>query len=270
MRYKLSISYDGSTFHGWQIQKNSSSVQDYIQDALSKLLNDKIVVTGAGRTDTEVNAIGYAAHFDTSAPDLEASDLVYKLNAILPSNIVIHEILPVNPEFHSRFDAINREYHYFIHRKKDPFVEKYSWRCGYPLDMEAMNKAASYLLGTKDFSCFEKKGGSNKTSICTVREAVWETYTPNHKKILGYPASDEDYIVFRIQADRFLRNMVRAIVGTLVDIGRGKKSPEWIKKLIADGNRSSAGESVPGRALFFSKVDYQPSYASTSSSPSKS
>lgn len=264
MRYKLSISYDGSTFHGWQIQKNSSSVQDYLQNALSKLLKDKIVVTGAGRTDTEVNAIGYAAHFDSSEPELEASNLVYKLNAILPPSIVIHEIVPVSQDFHSRFDALNREYHYFIHRKKDPFAERYSWRCGYPLDLAAMNKAASYLLGTKDFSCFEKKGGSNKTSVCTVREAVWETYTPSHKKILGYPASDEDYIVFRIQADRFLRNMVRAIVGTLVDIGRGKKHPEWIKSLLADGNRCFAGESVPGRALFFNKVDYP----STSSSES--
>ena len=256
MRYRIQLSYDGSAFNGWQIQKNAPSVQEYVQKALSILLKEEVAVTGAGRTDTDVNAVNYTAHFDTNAPDLDAKCLVYKLNAILPLNIIVHEIVSEAPDFHSRFDAKNREYHYFINRQKDPFIEKYSWRCGYRLDLKSMNEAASYLLGTHDFRCFEKKGGNNKTSVCTIEEAAWQTYKPVHASILGFPSEEGDYIVFRIRADRFLRNMVRAIVGSLLEVGRGRQKPDWIKTLLAEGKRSSAGESVPGKALFFNKAEY--------------
>lgn len=256
MRYKILLSYDGSSFHGWQLQNNAPTIQGCIQESLSKLLNEEISVTGAGRTDTEVNAICYAAHFDSPEEGLDAKDLVYKLNAILNPKIVIHSIEKASSDFHSRFDAQMREYHYFINKKKDPFIENYSWRCSYNIDLTAMNKAAEYLVGTKDFSCFEKKGGSNKTSICTIYDAIWQPYYPSHVSLMGYPCNEGDYIFFRIRADRFLRNMVRAIVGTLIDIGRGKHNPEWIQKLLIEKNRSSAGESVPGNALFLSKVSY--------------
>lgn len=257
MRYTIKLSFDGSGFNGWQKQNNAASVQGELSKALTILIGAGTDVTGAGRTDTGVNAINYIAHFNTPSDNpIDAAAVGYKLNAILPKNIVIHEIAPAPKDFHARFSAISREYHYFIHRTKDPFVEKFSYLCRYPLDIDRMNEAASFLLGEHDFRCFEKTGSGNATSICTVFEAVWEPYTPGHVKAMGFPRREDDYIVFRIRANRFLRNMVRATVGTLIDIGRGKKEPSWIKELIAGGTRSDAGESVPGKALFLSRVDY--------------
>ena len=258
MRYKLSLSYDGSFFCGWQIQNNADTVQGEIEKALATFFRDDIQVTGAGRTDTDVNAIRYIAHFNL--PDniqVETAHLCYKLNAILPKGIAVHEITEAADDFHARFDARSREYRYFIHFRKDPFCEKYSYRMRYPLDIEAMNKAAEHLLGEHDFSCFEKVGGNNTTSICTITEAGWETYIPSHADMLGYPATEGDYIVFRIRANRFLRNMVRAIVGSLIEVGRGKKEPSWIAELIESGSRSDAGSSVPGKALFFTGAEYK-------------
>ena len=257
MRYSIRLSYDGSAFCGWQIQNNAVSIQETLEKSLSTLCGHEIQVTGAGRTDTAVNAINYIAHFETSGePYLEAEKLCYKLNAMLPREIVIHEICEVSEEFHARFNATSREYHYFIHFRKDPFCEKFSYRMRYPLDIEAMNKAAGFLLGEHDFSCFEKVGGNNITSICTITEAGWNTYKPTHVKLMGMPYCDGDYIVFKIRANRFLRNMVRAIVGSLIEVGRGKKDPSWIIELIASGSRSAAGQSVPGNALFFSGAEY--------------
>ncbi len=256
MRYKITLSYDGSDFRGWQVQNNAKSIQECIQDALSTLLKEEIAVTGAGRTDSGVNAINYVAHFDTSVWDLDAELVGYKINAILPHGIKVHGIVPADGEFHARFDARLREYKYFIHRNKDPFSLKYSYLYTFPLDVGRMNRAAEKLLGTHDFSCFEKVGGNNKTSICAVNTAFWETYTPDHVRIMGYPADENDYLVFTIRADRFLRNMVRAVVGTLLDIGRGRREETWIDELLQGGSRSDAGESVPGHALFLSKVEY--------------
>ena len=257
MRYSLRLSYDGSSFCGWQIQNNATSLQGTIESAISTILGKSIQITGAGRTDTGVNAINYVAHFDLpSEMSLDAEQLCYKLNAMLPREIIIHEISEVSEEFHARFDARNREYHYFIHFRKDPFCEKFSYRMRYPLDMEAMNKAAQLLLGEHDFSCFEKVGGNNATSICTITEAGWSTYKPTHVELMGAPYCEGDYIVFRIRANRFLRNMVRAIVGSLIEVGRGKKDPSWISDLIASGSRSAAGQSVPGNALFFTGAEY--------------
>lgn len=257
MKYRIRLSYNGSAFSGWQVQPNAISVQELIQKALSTLLNEEILVTGAGRTDAKVNAINYVAHFETSSSEAcETGRFCYKLNAILPEQIVIHEVAPTRENFHARFDASSREYKYFIHRKKDPFVASKSYFYPFPIDVELMNRAAELLLGTHDFKCFEKIGGNNKTSICTVTASSWETWTPDHVRMMGYPCSDGDYLVFTICADRFLRNMVRAVVGSLLDIGRGKRSVEWMAGLIGTGTRSDAGQSVPGHALFLEKVEY--------------
>ena len=257
MRYSIRLSYDGSAFCGWQIQNNAVSVQGVLEKGLSTICGQEIQVTGAGRTDTAVNGINYIAHFEIpTGLSLEAEQLCYKLNAMLPREIAIHEICEVSEEFHARFNAQSREYHYFVHFCKDPFCEKFSYRMRYKLDIEAMNKAALLLLGEHDFSCFEKVGGNNATSICTITEAAWSTYKPTHVELMGAPYSDGDYIVFRIRANRFLRNMVRAIVGSLIEVGRGKKDPSWISELIASGSRSAAGQSVPGNALFFTGAEY--------------
>ncbi len=301
MRYSICLSYNGAEFCGWQIQPTAPSVQAALEQALSRLLGGAVPVTGAGRTDTAVNAVGYIAHFDFDGPlPYETSDFIYKLNAILPRSVVVHEVLPVADDFHARFGARRREYTYFIHRQKDPFVAPWSWQCGYPaLDFDAMNEACRYLFGTHDFSCFEKTGTDNKTSICTVFDAFWRPYTPSHLSVMASeagsigagdsvslrstsapptacgsgplplplcggaqapapmpPASEPTYWYFRIAADRFLRNMVRATVGSLIEVGRGKHRPEWIAELIENGTRGDAGESVPGNALFLSKVLY--------------
>ena len=258
MRYSIRLTYNGSPFCGWQIQNNAVSVQGTIEKALSTLLGQAVQITGAGRTDTSVNAINYIAHFETpSEASLEAEQICYKLNAMLPREIVIHEVCEASEDFHARFDATSREYCYFVHFNKDPFAENFSYRLRYPLDLEAMNKACSHLLGEHNFSCFEKVGGNNATSICTITEAYWSTYTPSHSSILGMPCTEGDYIVFRIKANRFLRNMVRAIVGSLIEVGRGKKDPAWIDELIRSGSRSDAGQSVPGNALFFCGAEYR-------------
>ena len=255
MRYRLRISSDGAPLSGWQCQNNAPSVQEEVSKALSVLFSSEIQVTGAGRTDAGVNAVNYIAHFDApSDKPFDTGRIEYKLNAILPKNIVVHELSPVADDFHARFSAISRRYHYFIHFHKDPFADRFSWRSIHPLDLERMNLGAQFLLRTHDFSCFEKVGGNNKTSICTVRTARWSIYRPTHVSVMGYPRTEGDYIVFEIEADRFLRNMVRAVVGSLVEVGRGKKDPEWIRELIEKGTRSDAGTSVPGTALFLSEV----------------
>ena len=257
MRYTIRLSYDGSSFCGWQIQNNAHTVQGELEKGLSTLLGTSVQVTGAGRTDSDVNAVNYIAHFDVSDKvSIDAAHLCYKINAIVPKGIAVHEISLADGEFHARFDAISREYRYFIHFCKDPFCEKYSYRMRYPLDINKMNEAAIHLLGEHDFSCFEKVGGNNATSICTISEASWSPYIPSHCELLGYPYKEGDYIVFRIRANRFLRNMVRAIVGSLIEVGRGKKEPSWIAGLIAHGTRSDAGSSVPGNALFFTGAQY--------------
>ena len=301
MRFILCLSYDGSAFCGWQIQPSSPSVQQCLEEALAKLCGGPVAVTGAGRTDTGVHAADYVCHFDLTGPlPFEATDFCYKLNAILPRSVVVHAVLQAPDDFHARFSATQRSYTYFIHRKKDPFVAAYSWQCGFPgLDFDAMNEACQYLLGTHDFSCFEKVGGANKTSLCTITEAFWKPYTPTHVSLMDFGFTPEEGVVsetvaprplppqaagpsllcgrgwpqvsdttpsscgqsptywyFRVSADRFLRNMVRAIVGTLIEVGRGKHDPVWVKELIETGTRGDAGESVPGHALFLSKVKY--------------
>lgn len=258
MRYSITLSYDGSAFKGWQVQPDAVSVQATLESALSTLLGATVAVTGAGRTDTGVNAIGYAASFDAQE-GLDTVQLRYKLNAILPASTAVLEVHPEREDFHARFDARRREYTYFIHRDKDPFASAFSYCCGYPvLDFDAMNRAASLLVGTHDFASFQKTGADNKTSVCTVFEAGWHSYVPSYVQLMGpvAPASADNYWYFRIAADRFLRGMVRAVVGTLLEVGRGKRSPESMAELLSARDRCAAGESVPGNALFLSKVEY--------------
>lgn len=269
MRYLVRLSYSGAGFHGWQVQPGDPSIQGALEKALSTLLRRAVAVTGAGRTDTGVNATGYVAHFDADGLT-DAKVLTYKLNAILPPQIVVLGIEPAGPDFHARFDASRREYSYFLHRVKDPFLDNFSYLCAYPvLDFDRMNEAAELLAGTHDFRCFEKTGSDSRTSICTVYSASWKAYSPSVSAWEPFPEGAQPrYWRFEIAADRFLRNMVRAVVGTLVEVGRGRRSLENFSSLILPpegcpsdaaprpSSRCSAGESVPGKALFLSAVRY--------------
>lgn len=249
MRYFICLSYNGSAFSGWQIQENANSVQAELQKALSTLLKTPIQVVGAGRTDTGVNARNYIAHFDYNGNIPSEPHTIYKLNAILPKQICIHSVYPVPDEMHARFSATARTYKYYIHTEKDPFCSEFSYFLPPRLNFEKMNLAASYFLGEQDFTSLEKLNGGNKTSICNVTEAYWEPLDSNN-------FATSRHFVFTVSANRFLRNMVRAMVGSLLEVGFGKKEPEWIKEMLAQKNRNAAGHSVPGNALFLVEVKY--------------
>ena len=279
MKYRMVLKYDGSAFCGWQIQPAKPSVQQTLEQALATLLGTPATVTGAGRTDTGVHASFYVAHFETPQPVADTAQLRYRMNGILPVSISVEAIDPVPDDFHARFDATRREYTYFLHRRKDPFLARYSYFYGYPgLDFEVMNSAAQDLLGRHDCSCFEKTGTDNRTSVCTIFEAGWHPYTPVLHSLSEecVPGDQASAWYFRIAADRFLRNMVRAVVGTLLEIGRGKRSPDDIARIIGpvlpegtdawiqgdpaqerSSRRPLAGESVPGHALFLSRIEYR-------------
>ncbi|MBQ0024379.1 MAG: tRNA pseudouridine(38-40) synthase TruA [Bacteroidales bacterium] len=243
MRLFVSLSYNGTPFCGWQLQPNAPSVQETLERALSITFGEKVAVVGAGRTDTGVNARNYIAHFDVQALPSERTDwIIHKINAILPREVVVNSIFRATGDAHARFDAVSRTYRYYVHTVKDPFAV-HSLYFRFPLDIEKMNTAARCLLGRHDFSSFEKVGGANLTSFCTVSEAFWKETGPGH-------------FVFTITADRFLRNMVRATVGTLLEIGGGKHSPEWIEEVLLASDRGAAGQSVAGEALFLEKVEY--------------
>ncbi len=253
MRFFASISYNGASFSGWQIQQNAPSIQAEVQRALSAILQEEIEVYGAGRTDSGVNAINYIAHFDSANTDILSrhEELIYKINAILPYDIVLNRIFQVKENAHARFNATKRTYKYYVHSGKEPFLRPFSWHCKFHLDVEKMNQAAALLIGKKDFSCFEKLHGGSNTSICDLTSAKWERYTPQLSS-----DCEGDFLCFTVTANRFLRNMVRAIVGTMIEVGRGKKEPEWILELLASGNRCAAGQSVPGNALFLTEIHY--------------
>lgn len=242
-RYFIHLSYDGAAYHGWQIQPNGSSVEETLERALSTLLRQPIDVTGAGRTDAGVNASMMVAHFDVAEPLAAPSQLAYRLNRLLPADIAVQKVETVDGDMHARFSARARTYHYYIHTAKNPFLRRYSWEVHYALDFEKMNAAARYLIGEKDFKCFCKAGADVKTTICTVSDAAFSKV-------------GDDRYMFTIRANRFLRNMVRAVVGTLVDVGRGRLSLDDFKKVVDTGTRSDAGESVPGNALFLSNIEY--------------
>lgn len=240
MRYFIQLSYNGKDYHGWQRQPKAPSVQEEIERALSLLLRTEIAIVGAGRTDTGVHARDYYAHFDyeTSLPE----NLVSKLNSFLPKAIAIKAIFPVKDDAHARFDARSRTYQYFICMEKDPFGYEQYYYIHYPLDLDLMNKACEVLLRHTDFQCFSKVNTDVKTYICHLTEAYWR--------------KEGGLLIFRITADRFLRNMVRAIVGTLLEVGTGKMTLEGLEQVLLSKNRSQAGYSVPGHALFLENVLY--------------
>ena len=244
MRYFIELSYDGTTYHGWQIQPNGERVQGTLQKALKTLLREDVPVTGAGRTDAGVHAAMMVAHVDIpTAVPVPAQQLVYRLNGILPHDIAIHRIYPVADDRHARFSALARTYYYYVHTRKSPFLRDRSWRLVRTPDFEAMNRAAATLLEYEDFTSFSKVNTDTKTHICHVRSARW------------VQLSDYEWR-FEITADRFLRNMVRAIVGTLMEVGRGQLTIDGFRKVIEDKNRSAAGDSVPAHGLFLQNVEY--------------
>jgi tRNA pseudouridine38-40 synthase len=242
MRYFITLSYDGTRFHGWQIQPNGISVQGELQRALSVLLRQDIQITGAGRTDTGVHASMMVAHFDVPE-QLDGQQLAYKLNKFLPCDIAIQKIEPVADDLHARFSATSRTYYYYIHTAKIPFKRHYSCELHYPLDFQRMNEAAQMLLEYSDFGAFCKAHSDVKTTLCKVTKAQWHQ-TSGHTWY------------FEITANRFLRNMVRAVVGTLIEVGRGRLSLDDFRKVIEGKRRSDAGESMPGNALFLQNIEY--------------
>jgi tRNA pseudouridine38-40 synthase len=244
-RYLVRLAFDGTEYHGWQIQKTASSVQEVITDALKvRLKRNELSLVGCGRTDTGVHAKEFYAHFDhpENIEDKKLKDLAYRLNRQLPNDIVIFSVTEAEKRFHARFTAISRTYKYYIHTSKDPFLDKYSWSLWKDLDIEAMNKAASILFDYDDFTSFARLHSQTETNICRIKEARWD--------------ADGHRMVFTITADRFLRNMVRAIVGTLVDVGLGKVELEEFRMIIEARDRGRAGKSAPARGLFLDKVKY--------------
>ncbi|NND15994.1 MAG: tRNA pseudouridine(38-40) synthase TruA [Eudoraea sp.] len=241
MRYFVEFAYDGTPYHGWQRQPNAGSVQQVMEEAFSLLHGKPISLTAAGRTDTGVHARHMVAHFDVIT-ELHPQDLAHRLNSYLPKDISIKRIYPVTDEAHARFDAIERTYEYVIVQQKDPFHQNSAHYVRQSLKVDAMNQAAEFLLGKADFKCFSKSKTDVKTYICDIREARW--------------VWEGDQLVFRIRADRFLRNMVRAIVGTLLQVGEGKCTPEDVKTIINSGKRSEAGPSVPAKGLYLVDILY--------------
>jgi len=252
MRYFLKISYQGAAYHGWQVQPKDVSVQETIEKALAMVLRHATPITGAGRTDAGVSAATMYAHFDTEQPITDPQLLVRSLNGILPHDIAIHDVMAVSPTAHSRFDAISRTYKYFAHTSKSSLLHSLSWQCHPRLDFEMMNDAARHLMDYDDFTSFSKLHTDVKTNICHITEAYWERCVP-----LLDPNVEQ--WVFTITADRFLRNMVRAIVGTLVDVGNHKITVEDFCHIIEKKDRCAAGTSMPAHALYLWDVRYAPS-----------
>lgn len=241
-RYALELAYRGTNYHGWQIQPNASSVQEEIERRLSQLMGNKPVsVVGCGRTDTGVHAAYYVLHFDADK-ELDTIQLVYKLNKMLPDDIAVFSAQKVSEEFHARFSASLRTYHYFIHRQKDAFLQE-SYHLVSPIDFDAMNEAAQLLLGKQDFTSFSKLHTDVKTNICTVTQVKWHQLS-------------ESSWYLEISADRFLRNMVRAVVGTLLEVGYGNLDQAGLAQIIAAKDRGEAKLSVPAKGLFLVDIQY--------------
>lgn len=241
-RYSLALQYDGTGYAGWQKQPNAETVQETIEQSLTKLnSHQKVNLVGCGRTDAGVHANYYVAHFDFNK-DLEPLDLMFKLNKMLPNDIAILECQKVDEEFHARFSAVKRGYDYYIHFKKNAFINRYSYYSSQIPDIELMNEAAGYLIGKQDFECFSKVKTDVTHFECIVFNAQWRP--------------DKNGLVFHIEANRFLRNMVRAIVGSLLDIGYGNHPPDHMKTIIRSKDRQQAGESVPACGLYLSLIEY--------------
>lgn len=242
MRYYLQLSYLGTHYHGWQKQLDKISVQSQVNHALETALQETVDVVGAGRTDTGVHASGYVAHFDCNQHISDFENLIFKLNSILPPDIAVHDLKKVNEDFHARFDAVSRTYEYSIVQFKDPFSVGRSYFVKNELDVEAMQKASNLLFNHKNFKSFSKVKTDVYTFDCEIKKAVW--HQKNH------------HLLFEISANRFLRNMVRAIVGTLVEVGLHKISVEDFNDIILAQDRSKAGKSVPAHALVLKNIVY--------------
>ena len=247
MHYFLKISFQGAAYHGWQIQPRDVSVQETIEKALAMVLRQETPITGAGRTDAGVNATTMYAHFDTSSP-IDNAQLMRSLNGILPQDIAINAVIPVHDEAHARFDATSRTYKYFAHIGKSPLLRDTSWQCAPGLDFALMNEAAKRLLDYEDFTSFSKLHTDVKTNNCHITYAQWTQCESIDNNVEQW--------VFTITADRFLRNMVRAIVGTLVEVGRHKITVEEFCRIIEQKDRCAAGTSMPGHALYLWDVEY--------------
>ncbi len=237
--------FTGTGYHGWQSQANADkTVQQICVKAMEKILRHPVSLQGAGRTDAGVHAEELYAHFDTPAEDLieNKETWLYKFNSVIPFNIAFHDIMAVKPTAHARFDAVSRTYKYVITSRKDPFLLGFAWHFPHRLDVKKMNEAAKFLKEYKEFSSFKKTRTQNKTDNCTIKYAHWE--------------KDGNKLIFTITADRFLRNMVRAIVGTMINVGNGKCTVEDFCRIIENKNRSRAGASVPACGLYLSKIEY--------------
>lgn len=242
LNYFVELAYNGTDFHGWQVQPNASTVQELINKAFSTVFRREIEIVGAGRTDTGVHASQMFAHVQLDE-DFDTGVILYKLNAILPDSIAIYNLLPVTEEAHARFDAVKRSYEYRISLVKDPFKMDTTWQLiNKELNVAKMNEAAQILLTYTDFQCFSRTNSDVKTFICDVTRAEWK--------------QDGDSLIFYISADRFLRNMVRAIVGTLIEVGVGKTSLQDLITIIESKDRTKAGPSAPARGLFLTEVNY--------------
>lgn len=241
-RYFIYLSYNGKNFCGWQSQPNGVSVQSTLEEALATLLREPVPVTGAGRTDAGVHARLMVAHFDREEAVVDLDFLAEKLNRLLPKEIAVYKIVPVRSDAHTRFDATARTYKYYVTHKKDPFNFEGVTKIHGPLDFDAMNSAARTLFNYIDFTSFSKLHTDVKTNNCRIMQAEW--------------TQEGDLWVFTIKADRFLRNMVRAIVGTLFEVGRGKLTVDGFRKVIEAKDRGKAGTSAPGHALYLVNVDY--------------
>ncbi|WP_298225041.1 tRNA pseudouridine(38-40) synthase TruA [Flavobacterium sp.] len=242
MRYFIKFSYNGTHYHGWQYQPNATSVQETLTKAISTVLNTTVELMGAGRTDTGVHAKVMYAHFDLDKP-FEAQSIVHKLNSFLPKDIAVFEIIPVHDDAHARFDAKKRTYEYHINTFKDVFQTELSWYNPQKLDVDLMNEAAKILLEHTDFECFSKVHTDVNTFNCKISEAYWQ--------------QNDNHLIFTISADRFLRNMVRAIVGTLINVGLHKITNADFEAIINSKNRSEAGFSVPAHGLYLTEITYE-------------
>jgi tRNA pseudouridine38-40 synthase len=242
-RYFIELSFKGTSYHGWQIQTNAPTVQFFLEKSLSQLTGKKIATTGAGRTDSGVHARFFAAHFESDHAIFQhIDDFVYKINSILPSDIVVKDLYRVKPEAHARFSALSRTYEYVIRVTRDAFDTEFSWYFPRPLDLQAMNQAAVKLTENTDFTSFSKLHTSVKTNLCHITFAEW------HAK--------DGKLVFRVKSDRFLRNMVRAMVGTMVDVGLGKLDQTDFQSVIEAKDRNQAGFSVPPQGLYLVDITY--------------
>jgi tRNA pseudouridine38-40 synthase len=243
LRYFIYISYKGTSYHGWQVQPNSLTVQKLLDEALSTILSENIYTTGAGRTDAGVHALIFCAHFDSVSPDLATNKkMIHKLNSFLPKDISVTSVRKVKPDANARFSALSRTYKYFISKEKDPFSEDSTWYLHGDINIKEMNKASALLLKHSDFTSFCRLHSDVKTNICRIYMAKWIT--------------NGNQIVFTIKADRFLRNMVRAIVGTMIEIGFGKIDLMKFDNIINSKDRCKAGKSAPAKGLFLTDIEY--------------